>query len=113
MSETILKLTDTAVAEILRIMGDQELDPRNHYLRFGIRGGGCSGFEYILGFDSAALDSDEVIEESGIRIAIDKKSLSFTKGTEIDFEETIMERHFVFDNPNATRTCGCGTSFGV
>ncbi len=113
MSETTIKLTDKATAEILRIMSNQKIAPDTHYLRFGIRGGGCSGFEYILGFDNSASEEDEIVEESGIRIAIEKKALTFTEGTEIDFEETLMERHFVFTNPNATRTCGCGTSFSV
>ncbi len=108
-----VRLTESAAAELRRIMGEQKLDPGSSYLRFGIRGGGCSGFEYVLGFDTEVKEDDELLESCGIRIVADRKSLTLTEGTEIDFEATVMERHFVFTNPQATRTCGCGTSFSV
>ena len=108
-----VKLTAKAAEEMKRIMLEQGLDPERSVLRFGIQGGGCSGFEYVLGFDNAIKETDEVLESRGIRIATDKKTLEFTEGIEIDFEATVMERHFVFNNPKASRTCGCGTSFSV
>ena len=108
-----VNLTAKAAEEMKRIMLEQGLDPESSWLRFGIQGGGCSGFEYVLGFDNTINETDEVLESRGIRIAADKKSLALTEGIEIDFEATVMERHFVFNNPKASRTCGCGTSFSV
>ena len=108
-----VSLTEKAAREIQRILDEQGLDSATHYLRFGIQGGGCSGFEYVLGFDDAVTERDETFECRGVRIATDKKSLAFTQGTEIDFQADVMQRHFVFNNPNASRTCGCGTSFSV
>ena len=113
VSSGAVNLTAGAAGEIRRIMAEQGLDPERSLLRFGIRGGGCSGFEYVLGFDETTRETDEILESRGIRIAADKKSLALTEGIEIDFESTLMERHFVFNNPKASRTCGCGTSFSV
>ena len=108
-----ITLTEKAAEEIRRIMQEQKLDVAKSGLRFGIRGGGCSGFEYVLGFDTEVKETDELLDSRGIRILADQKSLAFTEGIEIDFEATLMERHFVFNNPKASRTCGCGTSFSV
>ena len=108
-----VNLTAKAAEEMKRIMLEQGLDPERSWLRFGIQGGGCSGVEYVRGFDNAINETDEVVESRGIRIAADKKSLALTEGIEIDFEATVMERHFVFNNPKASHTCGCGTSFSV
>ena len=112
-SVAALTLTERAAEEVKRIMQEQKLDPEQAFLRFGIQGGGCSGFEYILGFVDAADDKDAHFESRGVRIVTDSKSLQFTMGTKIDFHADIMQRNFVFDNPLASRTCGCGTSFSV
>jgi iron-sulfur cluster assembly protein len=108
-----LKLTEKAAGEVKRIMAEQKL-PETAVLRVGVRGGGCSGFEYALGFDPAADElNDSVSDYHGVRVAVDQKSKMYLDGTEIDFYDGLEKRGFVFNNPNATKTCGCGTSFQV
>ena len=83
-------------------------------LRVGVKGGGCSGFEYQLEFDNTVNeDADLLVEMHGVRVAVDKKSALFLDGTEIDFHEGLDKRGFVFNNPNATKSCGCGSSFSA
>ena len=108
-----LKLTEKAAGEVKRIMVEQNL-PSTSVLRVGVHGGGCSGFEYALGFDTAADQlADLVSDWHGVRVAVDQKSALYLDGTEVDFYEGLEKRGFVFNNPNATKTCGCGTSFQV
>jgi iron-sulfur cluster assembly protein len=79
-----------------------------------VAGGGCSGFEYKLDFEAQpSSDDDQVIQSHGVRVVVDRKSLKLLNGTEIDINEGLNNRGFVFSNPLAVRTCGCGTSFGV
>jgi len=87
--------------------------PETHGLRVGVKGGGCSGFTYVLGFDAEPGHNDRVIESEGIRLFVDPKSLFFLSGTQLDFQDGLNGKGFVFNNPNAARTCGCGNSFGV
>ena len=83
-------------------------------LRVGVKGGGCSGFEYQLEFDDkVSEDADLLVEMHGVRVAVDKKSALFLDGTEIDFHQSLDKRGFVFNNPNATKSCGCGSSFSA
>ena len=106
-----LQLTETAAQEIKKVIAEQKM-PKNVALRVGVGGGGCSGFEYKLGFDENVDEqTDTVCEMHGIRVAVDKKSLLYLDGTEIDFHNGIDKRGFVFNNPNATKSCGCGSSF--
>ena len=108
-----LTLTEKASGEVKRIIGEQNL-PSTTVLRVGVKAGGCSGFEYLLGFDTAADELADVVSEwYGIRVAVDQKSLLYLDGMEVDFYDGIEKRGFVFNNPNATKTCGCGTSFTV
>lgn len=109
-----LTLSERAANEVKRIIADQEL-PQDTVLRVTVAGGGGSGFEYRMTFDSSVpSDADDVLTEShGVRVAVDKKSLNFLKGTEIDIHEGLNKRGFVFNNPLAVRTCGCGSSFQV
>jgi len=108
-----LTLTEKAAGEVKRIIGEQKM-PSTSVLRVGVKGGGCSGFEYQLDFDTAADElADLVSEWHGIRVAVDQKSALYLDGMEIDFYEGLEKRGFVFNNPNATKTCGCGTSFTV
>lgn len=106
-----ITLTETAAREINTIVEQQELDGENVHLRVGIKGGGCSGFSYILDLTETIKDSDEAFEQNGIKIVCDPKSLLYLNGTTIDFKDELMGRGFVFTNPNATSTCGCGSSF--
>lgn len=106
-------LTPLAAKEIGRIISEQELDPAKVRLRVGVKGGGCSGFSYILDLTESQKDSDEIFEQHGIQIIVDPKSLLYLGGTTVDFKDEIMGRGFVFTNPNANTSCGCGSSFSV
>ena len=108
----MIALTDRAVKEVRRIFDEQNL-PDGTVLRVGVKGGGCSGFSYTLGFDDRLEETDQISESEGIRVACDPKSFLYLSGTALDFEESLMGRGFKFTNPNASKTCGCGESFSV
>jgi iron-sulfur cluster assembly protein len=105
-------LSELAAREIRKIIQEQGLPEEQTKLRVGVKGGGCSGFTYMLDLtEDARGEADEEIDCQGIKILCDMKSLLYLEGTEIDFKDEIMGRGFVFKNPNATSTCGCGSSF--
>ena len=106
-------LSETGANEVHKIIDEQELDQDKVRLRVGVKGGGCSGFSYVLDLTETERDSDEVFEQHGIKIVCDPKSLLYLGGTTISFKDEIMGRGFVFENPNATTTCGCGSSFSA
>jgi len=107
-----LLLTERAASEIKTIIKGQGLPQEQTRLRVGVKGGGCSGFSYMLDLtEEPKGDSDEEIDCFGIKILCDMKSLLYLDGTEIDFKDEVMGRGFVFKNPNATSSCGCGHSF--
>ncbi|MBY0263636.1 MAG: iron-sulfur cluster insertion protein ErpA [Phycisphaerales bacterium] len=106
-------LAEGAAREIRNIIQQQELDADKIRLRVGVKGGGCSGFSYLLDLTETQKETDEVYEQHGIKIVIDPKSLLYLSGTKIDFKDEIMGRGFVFSNPNATSSCGCGSSFSA
>ena len=108
----MIEITERAAKEIRRILADQNLGTGTA-LRVGVKGGGCSGFSYTLGFDDQIAEVDQVTEIDGIRIVCDPKSFLYLNGTQIDFEDNLMGRGFKFGNPNASKTCGCGESFSV
>ena len=104
-------LTEKAASEVKKIIVDQQLTPET-VLRVGVAGGGCSGFSYSLGFDTQVDPAaDTINEQHGIKIVVDKKSDLFLDGTTLDFHEGIDKRGFTFINPNAKKSCGCGSSF--
>lgn len=106
-----VSLTENAAQEIKKVIAEQKL-PDDVALRIGVAGGGCSGFEYRLGFDQSVDEQkDSVRELHGIRVVVDRKSGLYLDGTEIDFHNGIDRRGFVFNNPNAVKSCGCGSSF--
>ena len=108
-----MQLTENAAKEIKRVITEQKM-PENVALRVGVAGGGCSGFEYKLGLDEHVDEqTDTVCEMHGVRVVVDKKSLLHLDGTEIDYHNGIDKRGFVFSNPNATKSCGGGSSFQV
>jgi iron-sulfur cluster assembly protein len=110
MSVTI---TEKAAKEIQRVMSEQKM-PEATFLRVGVVGGGCSGFQYSLGFDDKTDDlKDELSEQHGIRLAIDRKSELYLDGTVLDFFDGLEKRGFTFNNPNAVKSCGCGSSFSA
>ncbi len=104
-------LTATAVAEINRLMNAEGFDAAQK-LRIGVKGGGCSGMTYILGFDTIS-DKDENFEINGIACIMEKSHGIYLMGMEVDWQGGLNSRGFTFNNPNASKTCGCGTSFAV
>ncbi|MEI7767866.1 MAG: iron-sulfur cluster insertion protein ErpA [Phycisphaerae bacterium] len=106
-----IALTETAAKEIKSIIEAQGL--QNVSLRIGVKGGGCSGFSYVLDLTESAAENDEKFDSHGIPVVVDRKSYLYLNGTEIDFRDEIMGRGFVFKNPNSTHTCGCGSSFSA
>ncbi len=106
-----ITLTETAAKEIGNVIKNQELDAEKVRLRVGVKGGGCSGFSYLLDLTEVEKDSDEIFEQHGIKVVCDPKSYLYLNDVTIDFRDEIMGRGFVFNNPNATSTCGCGSSF--
>ena len=91
----------------------EENKPVDSFIRVGVEGGGCSGLSYKLEFDNQMKEGDQVFEDKGIKIAVDKKSFLYLIGTELDYSGGLNGKGFVFNNPNANRTCGCGESFSV
>ena len=109
-----ITLTESAAREIKDIIKQQDLNADGTRLRVGVKGGGCSGFSYMLDLtEEAKGENDEEIESNGVKILCDMKSYLYLNGVEIDFKDEVMGRGFVFKNPNATSTCGCGSSFNA
>jgi len=106
-----ISLTEGAVKQLARIKQEQNV-PDDHGLRVGVKGGGCSGFSYILGFD-VVKENDQVFEISGLKVLMQKSHAIYLLGIEIDWLEGLNNRGFTFNNPNAKDTCGCGTSFSA
>ena len=106
-----LKMTEKAAGEAKRMMDEKKL-PETAALRVAVAAGGCSGFEYRLEFEENPDEQQDLVQEfHGVRVTVDKKSVEILGGTEIDFKEDLMSRSFVFNNPLAMKTCGCGNSF--
>lgn len=108
----MISVTDKAKDRIVELR-TQEGKTNDHNIRVLVEGGGCSGLMYDLKFDSTIEESDEIFEDKGIKILVDKKSLLYLLGTTLDFSDGLNGKGFQFINPNATRTCGCGESFAV
>ena len=109
----MVTITDNAVEAIKASFAEENTTPQKAYLRVGVRGGGCSGLLYDLSIDSEKRDGDLEIEKDGIRLLIDVKSQLFLAGTTLDHTSGLSGKGFVFVNPNATGTCGCGESFST
>ena len=113
-TEARVFLSERAAEEVKRIIAQEELDSAKIRLRVGVKGGGCSGFSYLLDLTETQKETDETFDQHGITIVCDPKSLLYLSGTTIDFkDEGIAARGFVFQNPNATSSCGCGSSFSA
>jgi len=109
----MIKISESASRRVSMLMQDDGFDPSTDYVRVGVKSGGCSGLEYILNFDKNITDTDKVFEDSGVRIAVDKKSFFYLIGTTLEYQGGLNGKGFVFNNPNAQRTCGCGESFSL
>lgn len=108
-----ITLTKSASSEIKKIIYEQKLDPTATYLRLGVKGGGCSGFSYTLDLTESCSEADEQFELEGIKVICDSKSYIYLNEVTLDFKDELMGKGFVFFNPTATHTCGCGSSFSA
>ena len=108
----MISITEKAKEEIVSLRS-KEGKTDNHNIRVSVKGGGCSGLMYDLEFDQEVSNGDQVYEDKGIKILVDKKSLLYLLGTTLDFSDGLNGKGFHFVNPNASRTCGCGESFSV
>jgi len=111
LDECPVKFTEGAIKEIKYLLNDKEM-PKTYGLRIGVEGGGCSGLSYILGFDEPK-DIDDTFEVEGIKVLMNKAHGMYLVGMEVDFLSGLQNRGFLFNNPNAKDTCGCGTSFST
>jgi len=111
MTSSPVKLTEGAIAEVKRLMTEPGFEA-DRYLRVGVKGGGCSGLSYVLGFD-AKEDDDEIYDIEGVPVIVKTAHGIYLFGMQVDFEDGLNARGFVFNNPNASSTCGCGSSFAV
>ena len=109
----MIKVADSAKDKVFSLMKDEGYDPSKDYVRVGVKSGGCSGLSYDLKFDSSRELEDKIYEDNNIKIIVDKKSLLYLIGTTLEYFGGLNGKGFVFNNPNAQRTCGCGESFSL
>ena len=108
----MITLTENAKMHAINLI-KEENRPEGTFIRVGVDGGGCSGLTYKLEFDHLIKDGDQQFEDKGVKIVVDRKSFLYLVGTELEYTGGLNGKGFVFNNPNASRTCGCGESFGV
>lgn len=109
----MITVTETARKKVVQLMTDDGFDATNDYVRVGVKSGGCSGLSYDLTFDKSKVEEDKVFEDNGVKIIVDKKSFLYLVGTTLEYSGGLNGKGFVFNNPNAQRTCGCGESFSL
>lgn len=109
----MISLTDKAVTEVKRIISDQQIGLDEICLRMGVSGGGCSGFSYLMTFDKDVQDDDQTAEYDGLKVLMSNSAEPYIGNVVIDFNDDVNKRGFVFNNPDADDTCGCGSSFSV
>ncbi len=108
-----LRITPSAVKRIRVILAKEGISLKEGGLRLGVKGGGCSGLSYAIGFDAHPRESDRIFTFDDVRVFIDPKSFVYLQGMTLDYEETLIRQGFNFINPNSSRSCGCGSSFSV
>ncbi|MCU7614420.1 iron-sulfur cluster assembly accessory protein [Chryseobacterium sp. GMJ5] len=109
----MIKVSDQAKEKAIQLMTEEGYNPAEDYIRVGVKSGGCSGLEYVLGFDNKKNDTDQIFEDNNIKIVVEKKSILYLAGTVLEYSGGLNGKGFVFNNPNAARTCGCGESFSL
>ena len=108
-----ITVTDKAIGKIRSAMAKEGISPELGGLRLGVQGGGCSGLSYNIRFDTQPRERDRVFQFGGVRVFVDPKSFIYLHGMTLDYQETLLQQGFVFVNPQATKSCGCGTSFSA
>jgi iron-sulfur cluster assembly protein len=109
----MIKVSEIAKKKISLMMKEEGFSPKSDFVRVGVKSGGCSGLSYELNFDNSKQDSDIVFEDNDVKIVVEKRSVLYLAGTILDYEGGLNGKGFVFNNPNAQRTCGCGESFSL
>ena len=109
----MIKVHETAKQKVSTLMKEEGFDPSRDYVRVGVKSGGCSGLSYELKFDSEIKKGDKIYEDNQVKIIVDKKSILYLAGTILEYSGGLNGKGFVFNNPNANRTCGCGESFSL
>ncbi|HZW62732.1 MAG TPA: iron-sulfur cluster assembly accessory protein [Flavobacteriaceae bacterium] len=109
----MIKVSETAKKKVVQLMEDDGFDPKTTYVRVGVKSGGCSGLSYDLKFDKEHHEDDKIFEDNNIKIVVDKKSFLYLIGTTLEYSGGLNGSGFIFNNPNANRTCGCGESFSL
>ncbi|ATA77036.1 MULTISPECIES: HesB/IscA family protein [Capnocytophaga] len=109
----MIQVSEQAKKKLISLMEDDNFDPTTDFVRVGVKSGGCSGLSYELKFDKTTDADDKIFENNGIRIAVNKKSFLYLVGTTLEYSGGLNGKGFVFNNPNANRTCGCGESFSL
>ncbi|WP_075343852.1 HesB/IscA family protein [Tenacibaculum agarivorans] len=109
----MIKVSDTAKKKVVELMTDDGYNATTDFVRVGVKSGGCSGLSYDLSFDKETQESDKIFEENGVKLVVDKKSFLYLVGTTLEYSGGLNGKGFVFNNPNANRTCGCGESFSL
>lgn len=109
----MIKVSDIAKKKVVEMMSDDGFDSASDFVRVGVKSGGCSGLSYDLKFDKSKLEDDKVFEDNDVKIIVDKKSFLYLVGTTLEYSGGLNGTGFVFNNPNANRTCGCGESFSL
>lgn len=109
----MIKVSESAKTRLAQLMAEDGFEISNDYVRVGVKSGGCSGLSYELKFDKEMGEDDKVFEDEGVKIAVDKKSFLYLIGTTLEYSGGLNGKGFVFQNPNANRTCGCGDSFSL
>ncbi|GGG39510.1 iron-sulfur-binding protein [Croceivirga lutea] len=109
----MIKVSEQARRKVVALMTEEGFDATKDFVRVGVKSGGCSGLSYELKFDEATLEGDKVFEDNAVRIVVDKKSFLYLVGTTLEYSGGLNGKGFVFNNPNAQRTCGCGESFSL
>lgn len=108
----MIKVSDSAKIQVEKLLSDDS-QPAGSFVRVGVLGGGCSGLMYNLAFDNTEKEDDQIFEDNGVKVVVDKKSVLYLIGTTLEYSGGLNGKGFVFNNPNANRTCGCGESFAV
>ena len=109
----MIKVSDTAKKKVVELMTDDGFDTTTDFVRVGVKSGGCSGLSYDLKFDKDKKEEDKIFEDNGVKIIVDKKSFLYLIGTTLEYSGGLNGTGFIFNNPNANRTCGCGESFSL